>query len=92
MPFLGHRNLVRTSLKCQGLARHEHDVGSLVLAFHLVLPVVRGLCACRPLRSRRVVQAGRLVIGAVDVSGADDAVAVGHCKVEQTCSVDVLVL
>jgi len=50
------------SLKRQGFACNKNNIGAPILALHLVLLVIRGLGTCCPLCSRRIVQAGRLIL------------------------------
>lgn len=46
----------------------------------------------RPLRACRIVKARGVICRAVDVPRADDAVAIGHAKVQQASGVDILVV
>lgn len=64
-----------TSFKCQRLTRDEHHIGPLVASLHLIILVVIMLPRL-PLGARGIVQTSRFVRGAVDVSRANDAVAV----------------
>ena len=69
-----------TSLKRQRLTSHEHDIGAFVPPLHFILP--RSLTLL-PARTGREIQRGRLVRRTAHVPGADDAVAIGHGKIEQ---------
>ena len=73
-------NVFLTSLKSQGFAGHEHDIGASIPPLHLVLA---GPFPLFPTRAGGEVQGCRLVGGTAHIPRAHDAVTVRHGEVEQ---------
>ena len=76
------------TLECQRLASDKDDVGSSVTSFHSVVGLVgRRSTLLLPAGTGAEEQAGSLVGSAANITGAYDALAIGHSKVEQTARV-----
>lgn len=76
------------TLESQRFTGYKNNVGSSVTSFHSVVGLFgRKAVLLFPAGTGAEEQAGSFIGSAADITGADDALAVGNSKVEQTARV-----
>ena len=74
-------NGVLTSVKGDRFTSHQDDVRSLIMSFHLEVAL---LLALLPLRTGGEIQTRRLVCLAANIPRANNRMAIGNSKIQQT--------